>query len=82
MFDIANTGTAPGPPADRLRSPAKGVNMHVLPLPFGLALALISRREADKIRGREEMRPIPGNPVRPRDQFLGDICSFYLRDHV
>jgi hypothetical protein len=25
--------------------------MHVLPLPFGLALALMRRREADQIRG-------------------------------
>ncbi len=43
--------------------------MHVLPLPFGLALALIPRREADKIRAREEMReeirPILRNAIRP-----------------
>jgi hypothetical protein len=60
--------------------------MHVLPLPFGLALALIPRREADKIRVREEMReeirPILRNAIKPREQFLGDVRSLYLRDHV
>jgi hypothetical protein len=56
--------------------------MHVLPLPFGLALALIPRREADKIRAREEMRPILRRAIRPREEFLGDVRSFYLRDHV
>jgi hypothetical protein len=56
--------------------------MHVLPLPFGLALALIPRREADKMRAREEIRPILRHTIRPHEQFLGDIRSFYLRDHV
>src|SRR5213596_2505190 len=32
-------------PHDRLRPELKGVTMHVLPLPFGLALALLPRRE-------------------------------------
>ena len=48
--------------------------MHVLPLPFGLALALIPRREADKLRD-------DGSPVRvryekakhAREQILGDV---------
>jgi hypothetical protein len=56
--------------------------MHVLPLPFGLALALIPRREADKMRAREEVRPILRNTIRPRDQFFRDVRSFYLRDHI
>jgi hypothetical protein len=56
--------------------------VHVLPLPFGLALALIPRREADKIRAREEIRPILRDAIRPRDQLLGDIRWFYLRRHV
>jgi hypothetical protein len=56
--------------------------MHVLPLPFGLALALIPRREANRIRAREEIRPILRNTIRPREQFLGDVRSLYLRDHV
>src|SRR5262249_42055069 len=30
--------------------------MHVLPLPFGLALALVPRREAQKLRRKEEIR--------------------------
>lgn len=56
--------------------------MHVLPLPFGLALALIPRREANRIRAREEIRPILRKTIRPRDQFFGDVRSLYLRDHV
>jgi hypothetical protein len=47
--------------------------MHVLPLPFGLALALMPRREADTIRRRKEIRPHLRNAIRPRDQILGDI---------
>ena len=50
--------------------------MHVLPLPFGLALALMPRREADKFRSKEEIRPLIRNAVRPRDQLLGDIRYF------
>lgn len=56
--------------------------MHVLPLPFGLALALIPRREAEKIRARENIRPILRKATRPRDELLGDVRSLYLRDHV
>ena len=57
--------------------------MHVLPLPFGLALALIPRREADTFRRREEIRPHLRNAIRPRDQILGDIRYFNTnRGHV
>jgi hypothetical protein len=57
--------------------------MHVLPLPFGLALALIPRREADTIRRREEVRPRLRNAIRPRDQILGDVRYFNTnRGHV
>jgi hypothetical protein len=57
--------------------------MHVLPLPFGLALALIPRREADTIRRKEEIRPHLRNAVRPRDAHLSDIRYFNnLRGHV
>ena len=56
--------------------------MHALPLPFGFALAVIPRRDVDKIRAREELRPILRKAIRPRDEFLGDVRSFYLRDHV
>jgi hypothetical protein len=57
--------------------------MHVLPLPFGLALALIPRREADTIRRRDEIRPHLRNAIRPRDQILGDVRYFNTnRGHV
>jgi hypothetical protein len=57
--------------------------MHVLPLPFGLALALMPRREADKFARKEEIRPLLRNTVRPRDQILGDIRNFNTnRGHV
>ena len=57
--------------------------MHVLPLPFGLALALIPRREADTIRRRDEIRPHVRNAIRPRDQILGDVRYFNTnRGHV
>ena len=48
--------------------------MHVLPLPFGLALALIPRREADKIRRKKELRPHLRTAVRP--DVLADIRFF------
>jgi hypothetical protein len=57
--------------------------MHVLPLPFGLALALMPRREADKFARKEEIRPLLRNATRPRDQILGDIRNFNTnRGHV
>jgi hypothetical protein len=57
--------------------------MHVLPLPFGLALALMPRREADTIRRKEEVRPHLRNAVRPRDAILGDVRYLNnLRGHV
>lgn len=57
--------------------------MHVLPLPFGLALALLPRREADTIRRKEEVRPLLRNAVRPRDSYLGDVRNFNsMRGHV
>lgn len=50
--------------------------MHVLPLPFGLALALIPRREADKLRDDEPVRVRFEKTVHARDQILGDIENF------
>ena len=50
--------------------------MHVLPLPFGLALALLPRREVDTFRRKEEIRPHLRNAIRPRDQLLGDLRYF------
>jgi hypothetical protein len=57
--------------------------MHVLPLPFGLALALMPRREADKIRRKQEIRPHLRNAVRPRDEVLADLRFFNnVRGHI
>ena len=57
--------------------------MHVLPLPFGLALALMPRRDADTFRRKEEIRPYLRNAIRPRDRLLGDVRFFNnLRGHV
>jgi hypothetical protein len=56
--------------------------MHVLPLPFGLALALIPRREADKLRDDE---PVPvrfEKTVHAREQILGDIKYFNVGRYI
>jgi hypothetical protein len=50
--------------------------MHVLPLPFGLALALIPRREADKLRDDKPVRVRFEKTVHARDQILGDVMHF------
>jgi hypothetical protein len=47
--------------------------MHVLPLPFGLALALVPRREADKLRDEEPVRVPYEKTVHVREQILGDV---------
>jgi hypothetical protein len=47
--------------------------MHVLPLPFGLALALIPRREAIKLRDDEPVRVRYEKTVHAREQILGDV---------
>ena len=47
--------------------------MHVLPLPFGLALALIPCREAYKLRDDEPMRVQFEKTVHAREQILGDV---------
>ena len=46
--------------------------MHVLPLPFGLALALIPRREAVKLRVAEPVRVPSEKTVHCREFILGD----------
>jgi hypothetical protein len=50
--------------------------MHVLPLPFGLALAVLPRHEVDRIRRRETVRFHIRNAIRPRDRVLDDISYF------
>jgi hypothetical protein len=47
--------------------------MHVLPLPFGLALALIPRRDADKLRDDEPVRVRFEKTTHVREQILGDV---------
>jgi hypothetical protein len=47
--------------------------MHVLPLPFGLALALVPRREAHKLRNDEPLRIQYEKTVHAREQILGDV---------
>ena len=57
--------------------------MHVLPLPFGLALALMPRRQAETFRRKEEIRPILRTAIRPRDAVLGDLRYFNnVRGHI
>jgi hypothetical protein len=57
--------------------------MHVLPLPFGLALALLPRREADTFRRKEEVRPLLRNAIRPRESYLADVRNLNsTRGHV
>jgi hypothetical protein len=50
--------------------------MHVLPLPFGLALALIPRREADRLRDRETLRHGFEKTIHAREKIRGDIRRF------
>jgi hypothetical protein len=47
--------------------------MHVLPLPFGLALAVIARRDADKLRDDKPVRVSYEKTVHAREQILGDV---------
>ena len=47
--------------------------MHVLPLPFGLVLALIPRREADRLRDNDPVRVRFEKTVHAREQIFGDI---------
>jgi hypothetical protein len=57
--------------------------MHVLPLPFGFALALLPRREAEQLRPcAEEVRPRADRSMSPRERILGDVRYFNGRRHV
>jgi hypothetical protein len=56
--------------------------MHVLPLPFGLALAVLPRREADLIRPKDK-RPIAVHRgPSARDRVLSDIRYADARQHI
>jgi hypothetical protein len=50
--------------------------MHVLPLPFGLALALLPRREADKLRDDEPIQHRFEKTVHNREKILSDARYF------
>jgi hypothetical protein len=51
--------------------------MHVLPLPFGLALALMPRREADNIRRKEVLRPHLRTAIRSHDRVVLDVRNYH-----
>jgi hypothetical protein len=50
--------------------------MHILPLPFGLALALIPRREAYKLRDDEPARVTYEKTAHCREPILCDSRYF------
>ena len=56
--------------------------MHVLPLPFGLALALVPRREADKLRDDEPVRVNFEKTVHAREQILGDVKYLHVSRYI
>ncbi len=56
--------------------------MHVLPFPFGLALALIPRREADKLRDDEPVHVPFEKTIHAREQILGDIKHFHAVRYI
>jgi hypothetical protein len=55
--------------------------MHVLPLPFGLALALLPRREAAPFRKPKSPINVFRGPSH-RDRILSDIRYSDSRQHV
>jgi hypothetical protein len=56
--------------------------MHVLPLPFGLALALMPRREAKKLRDDEPVRVSYEKTIHARDAIRGDIQHFNAARYI
>ncbi len=56
--------------------------MHILPLPFGLALALLPRREANQLRRAVKVRDYVRTAITPRDQILGDVRFSDSRLHI
>jgi hypothetical protein len=47
-----------------------------------MALALVPRREADRLRRREAVRPIIRNAITPRERVLGDVRFADSRQHI
>ena len=56
--------------------------MHVLPLPFGLALALLPRREAIQLRRAVKVRNYVRTAITPRERILGDVRFSDSRLHI
>jgi len=56
--------------------------MHVLPLPFGLALAVLPRREADLIRPKDKRPILVHRATSPRERILSDPRYLDSRQHI
>ena len=56
--------------------------MHVLPLPFGLALAVLPRREVNLIRPKDERPIVFRRNVSVRDRVLSDLRYADSRQHI
>ena len=56
--------------------------MHVLPLPFGLALAVLPRREARLIRPKEDRPIVVRRNPGTRDRVLCDLRYADSRQHI
>jgi hypothetical protein len=56
--------------------------MHVLPLPFGLAVAVLPRRDADLIRPKPERPIVVRRTPGVRDRVLSDIRYADSRQHI
>jgi hypothetical protein len=56
--------------------------MHVLPLPFGLALAVVPRREADLIRPKAKRPIVVHRATSPRERILSDPRYLDFRQHI
>jgi hypothetical protein len=56
--------------------------MHVLPLPFGLALAVLPRREAELIRPKDKRPIVVHRAMSARDRVLSDPRYLDSRQHI
>ena len=56
--------------------------MHVLPLPFGLALAVLPRREANLIRPKDRPPIVVHRGTSARDRVLSDLRYADARQHI
>ena len=56
--------------------------MHVLPLPFGLALAVLPRREAQLIRPKQKAPIVVHRGSGARDRVLSDVRYADSRQHI